>query len=77
MDIYLPAGRDPSVSKVIVFIHGGGWGAGNKEDMNGFAYWFYINFPQYGIVNLGYRLRSINNGYPKQIYDITLFSLLL
>ncbi|HNN72718.1 MAG TPA: hypothetical protein PKG89_15825, partial [Ferruginibacter sp.] len=33
MDIYLPAGRT-AATKLIILIHGGGWEAGDKADMN-------------------------------------------
>ncbi len=31
MDIYLPAGRSATSTKVIVLIHGGGWTTGDKS----------------------------------------------
>jgi len=73
MDVYLPGGRDASVTKVIVVIHGGGWSAGKKEDMNGWVGWFYSTYPRYAIVNLSYRLATLASpAYPKQLEDIQL-----
>ena len=34
MDIYLPAGRIATTTKVLVFIHGGSWSSGDKSDFN-------------------------------------------
>lgn len=71
MDLYLPDGRSPNSTKVIIIIHGGGWNAGTKEEMQPWADWFVTSFPQTAIVNLEYRLGSIENpGYPMQINDI-------
>jgi acetyl esterase/lipase len=39
MDVYLAAGHD-TTTPFILFIHGGGWTAGNKEDMRGFQDFF-------------------------------------
>ncbi len=35
-DIYLPANRTLG-TKIMVLVHGGGWSAGDKEDMDAFA----------------------------------------
>jgi len=74
MDVYLPGGRDASVTKVIVLIHGGGWFSGKKEDMFGYAVGFFRStFPRFAIVNMGYRLTSeASPAYPKQLEDISL-----
>lgn len=32
MDIYLPANRSVTATKVIIMIHGGGWTGGDKSD---------------------------------------------
>ena len=34
MDIYLPANRSVTATKVIIMIHGGGWTGGDKADFN-------------------------------------------
>jgi acetyl esterase/lipase len=34
MDVYLPAGRSTTATKVIIMVHGGGWNAGDKSDFN-------------------------------------------
>ena len=37
MDIYLPANRNASETKVMVMIHGGGWVEGDKADFTQFV----------------------------------------
>jgi acetyl esterase/lipase len=67
MDVSLPGGRTPS-TPVIIFLHGGSWIAGSKEDMSGFRKTFS---------SLGFAAASINyryvNGevtYRQQLEDI-------
>ncbi len=53
LDIYLPAkGNKPL--PIVVWIHGGGWEAGSKE-----------NPPAMGLLNQGYAVASINYRYSK------------
>lgn len=70
-DIYLPANRN-SDTNVMILVHGGGWSAGDKSDMNGFKDFIRGEFPNMGIVNINYRLADANNQpYPMQLNDIT------
>lgn len=70
-DIYLPANRTLDTN-VMILIHGGGWSAGDKSDMNGFKDFIRSEFPNMAIVNMNYRLADANNQpYPMQINDIT------
>jgi acetyl esterase/lipase len=70
-DIYLPANRTLE-TEVMILVHGGGWSAGDKNDMNGFKDFIRNEFPNMGIVNINYRLSDENNQpYPMQINDIT------
>jgi acetyl esterase/lipase len=57
MDIYLPAGRT-TASKVIILIHGGGWEAGDKSEMNYYKNLLRAKWPDAAIANLNYRLTS-------------------
>lgn len=57
MDIYLPAGRT-TVTKVIILIHGGGWEAGDKSEMNYYKNLLRAKWPDAAIANLNYRLTS-------------------
>lgn len=70
-DIYLPAGRNASFTKVLILIHGGAWSGGSKEDMNYAVAIAKLQFPYYAIVNMEYRLATETSpAYPKQTDDI-------
>jgi len=70
-DIYLPKDRNLS-TKVMILVHGGGWNAGDKADMNDFFNFIKEQMPNLAIVNLNYRLADENNApYPMQIDDIS------
>lgn len=74
MDIYLPPGRSTNTTKIAVFIHGGGWEGGDKDDLmlneeiiNGLI----DEFPDYALVNLNYRLvNGTQNQYPTAEIDV-------
>ena len=72
MDIYLPAGRTTG-TKIIVLIHGGGWEAGDKSEMNYYKNLLRAKWPEAAIANINYRLASNpNNIHHTQIMaDIT------
>jgi acetyl esterase/lipase len=74
MDVHLPENRSADSTKVMVFIHGGGWTSGNKTDITGYLSTFKKNLPNYAIVTVNYRLCSNNpsyiNGFPTQEEDI-------
>jgi acetyl esterase/lipase len=71
IDIYLPAGRSESSTEVLFLVHGGAWSEGSKDDLTPSIPQFRFNFPDYAIVNVGYRLGTPESpGYPKQIDDI-------
>ena len=71
MDIYLPAGRSTSTTKVMVLIHGGAWATGDKTDFNEYVDSLKKRLPSYAIFNINYRL-SINgvNVFPAQENDV-------
>lgn len=71
MDIYLPANRSASTTKVFVLIHGGGWGGGDKTDFNYMLSSLKTYYPDHAIININYRLATESSpAYPKQINDI-------
>ncbi|SCY04968.1 alpha/beta hydrolase [Flavobacterium caeni] len=71
MDIYLPAGRVANLTKVFLLVHGGGWKEGDKAELNFLVVYLKTNFPNHAIVNINYRLGTLENiGYPRQIQDI-------
>ncbi len=71
MDIYLPANRNATSTKVFVMVHGGAWSAGDKSEFSFFFNSFKIAYPNHAIININYRLGTANNpGFPKQIEDL-------
>ena len=71
-DLYLPADRSPSETKVLIFIHGGGWIGGDKKDMEPYVSLLQKEHPDHAIINLNYRLAQIPDGaaFPYQFLDI-------
>jgi len=70
IDIYLPEGRNEN-TKVVVLLHGGSWVEGDKSDLSYLIPVIQLQFPDYAIVNVGYRLATLNSpAFPKQIDDI-------
>ena len=71
MDIYLPAGRTNSNTKVIVLIHGGAWATGDKTDFNEYVDSLKKRLPDYAIFNINYRLATgTANSFPTQENDV-------
>jgi acetyl esterase/lipase len=72
MDVYLPAGRsDTGRAKVIVVVHGGGWGGGDKSEMEVIVALMRQKWPQAAVVNINYRLVTPTFvGHPNQLNDI-------
>jgi len=71
MDIYLPAGRSPDSTKLIVMIHGGAWVTGDKSDFAGFIPVLQQRLPSYAIANINYRLATdASNHFPSQENDM-------
>ncbi|MFD1613900.1 alpha/beta hydrolase [Gelatiniphilus marinus] len=57
---------------MMVLVHGGGWSAGDKAEMNPIKDLLRQDFPNLSIVNINYRLADENNSpYPMQMDDIT------
>lgn len=71
-DIYLPQNRTKD-TKVLILVHGGGWAAGDKSEMDPFKDLIRNQLPEIAVVNMNYRLADVNNPpYPMQIDDINL-----
>ena len=71
MDIYLPAGRTTSSTKVLVMVHGGGWTGGDKNDFNSYIPSFQARLTDYAIININYRLfTGSQNHFPTQENDV-------
>ena len=70
-DLYLPAGRS-SETKTIILVHGGGWTAGDKSDMDPFKDLLRLELPNLAIANINYRLADENTSpFPMQLDDIS------
>ena len=70
MDIYLPANRNTTSTKVIVMIHGGGWNSGDKSDLTEYADTMRKRLPDYAVFNINYRLALGSNLFPAQENDV-------
>jgi acetyl esterase/lipase len=71
MDVYLPAGRSTSATKVMIIIHGGAWSIGDKAELNPFIDSLKIRMPGYAIFNINYRLATgAANFFPTQENDV-------
>lgn len=75
MDIYLPANRNSATTKVLIYIHGGGWISGDKGDLTAADIdTLKKRVPDYAIFNLNYRLAVPGlppaNTFPTQEMDI-------
>jgi acetyl esterase/lipase len=73
MDVFLPANRTTTATKVMIVIHGGGWYAGDKTDMAAYVDTLKNRLPDYAFFNVNYRLyNGITNtfNFPTQEQDI-------
>jgi acetyl esterase/lipase len=71
-DLYLPEGRNAATTKAIILVHGGGWAAGDKNDMESYIDLILENNPNHAIVNVNYRLAIIDSraAFPNQFNDL-------
>lgn len=71
LDLYLPANRSRSSTKLIILIHGGGWSGGDKAELNSSVNELKKRLPDYAFANLNYRLyNNSTNKFPAQENDI-------
>jgi acetyl esterase/lipase len=71
MDVYLPAGRSRSSTKVMILVHGGAWSIGDKAELTGFVDTMKKRLPDYAVFNINYRLAAFpNNLFPTQEQDV-------
>ncbi len=70
-DIYLPANRNAN-TKILIILHGGSWGQGDKTDINTYIDTIRDQWPELAIVNMNYRLANGTpaNAHPAQMEDI-------
>jgi len=71
MDVYLPAGRSTTTTKVIIMIHGGAWASGDKSDFTAYVDTLKKRQPDYAVFNINYRLATpAGNFFPAQENDV-------
>jgi acetyl esterase/lipase len=73
MDIYLPANRSTTTTKVLIYVHGGAWVTGDKADLNGAGIdSIRKRLPDYAVFNVNYRLATFPaaNVFPAQELDV-------
>lgn len=74
MDMYLPAGRTVTSTKVMILVHGGSWVGGDKNDMNTSIDSIKKRMPDYAVFNINYRLAvpgfPSTNVFPTQENDV-------
>lgn len=74
MDIFLPAGRNRNTTGLLVFIHGGGWIAGSKDDLGFDLSRLQVwkeRFPDMALITLNYQLvTGSQNRYPAAEEDV-------
>ncbi|WP_297338309.1 alpha/beta hydrolase [Algoriphagus sp.] len=72
-DVYLPAGRSREQTPLLIYIHGGAWIDGSKEEFLQFKPLMEQSFPDYAFVAINYRLYdfiSQDNPFPAQENDV-------
>ena len=70
-DLYLPANRSATKTKVIALVHGGGWIEGDKNDMAFLIPYIQQKHPNHAIVNINYVLADANtSAFPNQILNL-------
>jgi acetyl esterase/lipase len=70
MDVYLPANRNSTSTKVMVMIHGGGWNTGDKSELTQYADSIRKRLPDYAVININYRLALGSDLFPTQENDV-------
>ncbi len=71
MDIYLPADRNGTETKVMILVHGGAWATGDKTDFTDYVDTMKRRMPGYAIFNINYRLSTgTANLFPTQENDV-------
>lgn len=73
MDVILPAGRSRAQTPVLLYIHGGSWVGGSKEEFYDFLEKFQSELPDFAFVTINYRLfdpSTTQNAFPTQEEDV-------
>ncbi|WP_057938927.1 alpha/beta hydrolase [Algoriphagus resistens] len=73
LDIYLPAERSVETTRLLLYIHGGAWINGSKEEFVGFRKSMEGIFPDYAFASINYSLYDFESGsnkFPAQENDV-------
>ncbi|WP_194775475.1 alpha/beta hydrolase [Pararhodonellum marinum] len=73
MDVLLPANRNRQSTKILIWIHSGGWINGDKREFEAQRDWLKLQLPDYAMIAFNYRLFDFNtnaNRFPTQENDI-------
>ncbi|HET9744090.1 MAG TPA: alpha/beta hydrolase [Chitinophagaceae bacterium] len=70
MDVYLPADRTTTDTKVMILIHGGAWNSGDKSDFNAYVDSLKKREPSYAIFNINYRHANAPDIFPAPEQDV-------
>jgi acetyl esterase/lipase len=73
MDVFLPANRTTTATRVMIVIHGGSWSLGDKLDMATYVETLKARLPNYAFFNVNYRLYNplnTSNIFPTQEEDV-------
>lgn len=73
LDVYLPAGRSIEKTPLLIYIHGGSWIEGSKEEFLQFRKALSSFLPEYAFVAINYRLFDFStnaNQFPTQEKDV-------
>lgn len=68
-DLTLPVNPDINTTGVVVFIHGGGWSGGSKEDFNNLGMDTFFTARNCAVISMNYRLTD-KYPYPAALDDI-------
>lgn len=74
-DIFLPANRNKSSTRLFVWVHGGGWIDGSKDEFREFKPWLEAVQEDYAYASINYRLFDLltaSNRFPNQEEDVKL-----
>ncbi|SFU10835.1 Acetyl esterase/lipase [Algoriphagus locisalis] len=73
LDVYLPAGRSIEDTPLLIYIHGGAWIEGSKDEFKQFRTALSAALPDYAFVSINYSLYDLGSGinkFPTQENDV-------
>ena len=73
LDVYLPASRSIQDTPLLIYIHGGAWIDGSKDEFKQFRTSLSTALPNYAFVSINYSLYDLGSGtnnFPTQENDV-------